>query len=200
MSAHVRSRLRPGRCGASHTIKGNLLLEERIVGPDPVDDPDGYKEALLALLGGRDPLEVMSSTPERLREGSTGLGEPAVAQPPSSGEWSVQELLAHFWHAEIVYAFRWRAILAQESPRLIGYDQDAWTSLPYPGFPELLEAFSMLRRANVELIRSTADSELDRAGLHEERGPESVRLGVRLIAGHDLAHLEQLHQTVRAVS
>ena len=110
------------------------------------------------------------------------------------------ELLGHLWDAEIAYGFRARAILAQDRPQLIGYDQDAWAALAKPPFEELLAAFVALRTANLALARGTPEARWDRLGVHEERGPTSFRLLTETIAGHDRAHLRQLDQTIAAVA
>jgi DinB superfamily len=174
-------------------------MEERIVAADPVADPQGYIRELLALLGGTDPVEVLEATPARFRERTRGLAPDVLARPPAPGEWSVEELLAHFWSAEIAAAFRWRLVLAQDRPRLVGYDQEAWARLARPPFAALLDAFAALRTANVALVGGTDEGLWDREGVHDERGPESFRRLVRLAAGHDRAHLAQLDQTIAAV-
>ena len=174
-------------------------MEERIIVADPVGDPEGYQRELLAMLGGEDPRDVMAATLANLRGEATAVSEGRLSRRPSPGEWSVAELLGHLWDAEIAYAFRARAILAQDTPRLIGYDQDAWGTLARPPFAELLAAFSALRTANLALIDGTPEAAWDRSGIHEERGPLSFGLLTREIAGHDKAHLLQLQQTLAAV-
>ena len=174
-------------------------MEERIIVADPVGDPQGYQRELLAMLGGQDPRAVLAATLATLREEAGGLSEERLGKRPKPNEWSVAELLGHLWDAEIAYAFRARAILAQETPRLIGYDQDAWATLVRPAFGELLAAFTALRTANLALIDGTPEDLWDRSGVHEERGPLSFDLLTREIAGHDRAHLLQLHQTMAAV-
>jgi DinB superfamily len=175
-------------------------MEERIVVADPVGDPQGYQRELLALLGTSDPLEVMDGTPASFRRRTASLAAEAVERRPAPEEWSVTELLGHVWDAEIAYAFRARAILAQDRPELIGYDQDAWAALAKPPFAELLAAFAALRTANLALARATPEADWDRLGVHEERGPTSFRLLTETIAGHDRAHLRQLDQTIAAVA
>jgi DinB superfamily len=175
-------------------------MEERIVVADPVADPQGYQRELLALLGTSDPLEVMESTPATFQKRTAGLPAEAVERRPAPREWSVAELLGHLWDAEIAYAFRGRAILAQDRPELIGYDQDAWATLARPPFGELLAAFAALRTADLALARGTPEERWSRAGIHEERGPTSFRLLTETIAGHDRAHLLQLDQTIAAVA
>jgi hypothetical protein len=176
-----------------------VTVEERIVRADPVGDPLGYQRELLELLGGRDPVEVMEATPATFRERAGGLSEALLGMRPAPEEWSVAELLGHLWDAEIANSFRARAILAQEEPRLIGYDQDAWATLARPPFAELLASFAALRSANLALIRDTPAALWERAGLHEERGPTSFRVATDEIAGHARAHQLQLEQTIAAV-
>jgi DinB superfamily len=173
--------------------------EERIVEPDPVKEPEAYQQALLDLLGGRDVLEVLAETPTRVTHLTAALDEEALAMPPEPGEWSAEGVVAHLFNAEMVYAFRWRLTLAQEGTSYPGYDQDAWVPLPRPPFGEMLEAYTALRRANIALVAATPKTDWEKVAHHEERGPESFGLSVQLIAGHDIAHLLQLEQTVAAV-
>src|SRR5262245_34337015 len=174
-------------------------MEERIVKADPVADPQGYQRELLALLDGQDATAVLAATPRAVREQVAGLPEELLGRRPAPKEWSVSEVLGHLWDSEIAYSFRARAILAQDAPQLIGYDQDAWATLARPVFGELLDAFAALRTANLVLLKRTPEAGWERVGLHEERGPLSFRLLTETMAGHDRAHLRQLTQTLAAV-
>jgi hypothetical protein len=174
-------------------------MEERIVAADPVKDPQGYQRELLALLDGQDPEVVLAGTPLAVREATSALPEALTGRRPEPAEWSVAELLGHLWDAEITYSFRARSILAQDTPQLAGYDQDAWATLTRPVFAELLDAFTALRTANLALIRHTPEVMWERFGVHEERGPTSFRLLTETTAGHDRAHLRQLEQTIMAI-
>src|SRR5262245_31638446 len=116
-------------------------MEERIVRADPVGDPQGYQRELLTLLGGQDPVAVLTATPSTVRGMTDGLSEEALGRRPEPDEWSAAELLGHLWDSEIAYSFRARAILAQDEPLLAGYDQDAWALLAKPPFGALLDAF-----------------------------------------------------------
>jgi hypothetical protein len=176
------------------------MTTDRIVVPDPVAEPEAYQKALLDLLGDRDPEEVLSRTPELFAELTDELTPAQLRQAPAPGEWSVEELLAHYFTAEVVYSFRWRLTLTQPGTRYPGYDQEKWAALPLPPYPELLGAFASLRRTNVQLIEETPTDEWDKAAVHEERGEESFGLAVSLLGGHDIAHLRQLEQTVAAIT
>ena len=175
-------------------------MEERIVGPDPVEDPEGYQQALLDLLGDQDALDVLASTPEKIEDLCTDLDIAVLQKEPEPGEWSAEQVVAHILDAEIVYSFRWRMTLAQSGAHFPGYQQDLWTGLAHPSFPEMVAAFSALRRLNVWLAEETPSDRWDTVGVHSERGPETFDLSLKVVAGHDLAHLKQLEQTLATVS
>jgi hypothetical protein len=57
-----------------------------------------------------------------------------------------------------------------------------------------------LRAANLHLIRQLSPSQLQRIGLHSERGPESVGFLVQLMGAHDLVHRRQIDRVLSAVA
>lgn len=86
---------------------------------------------------------------------------------------------------------------------LLGSDQDAWAdNLHYDEADpaESLETFGVLRRANLRLVERASPEDLQRVGVHAERGEESVEHLRKLYAGHDLLHLQQIARIRRAVS
>jgi hypothetical protein len=56
--------------------------------------------------------------------GVFGGEEDFVAAP---GKWSIRQIVAHLADSELVCAHRMRQIVAEDSPTLIAFDQDAWT-------------------------------------------------------------------------
>ena len=63
-----------------------------------------------------------------------------------------------------------------------------------------MDQLRSLRAANVHLLRQLSPGQLDRVGLHSERGPESAGFLLRLMAGHDLVHRRQVDRILVAVS
>ena len=55
-----------------------------------------------------------------------------------------------------------------------------------------MELLGILRKANLRLVNSLSDGELQRSGSHSERGEETVEHMIHLYAGHDLVHLSQI--------
>ena len=64
---------------------------------------------------------------------------------------------------------------------------------------ELVEIFRTLRQFNLAVWRRTSSADLERTGQHNERGPESLRVMLRLLAGHDLSHLDQITRYIQAI-
>jgi DinB superfamily len=161
-----------------------------------------YVAALLDLVGDTNPLTILRDTPTALVRTTAGVPGPLVRQPESPGKWSIAQVLQHLADSEVVWAWRMRLVLAQERPQLTGYDQDLWASrlgyeLANPS--EALEEFSVLRRANLRLLERATPEDLQRVGVHAERGEESLGHLRRLYAGHDLLHLRQINRILAAV-
>jgi hypothetical protein len=93
-------------------------------------------------------------------------------------------------------------VLAHDRPTIIGYDQDRWADrLRYREVDvrEALEQFTVLRRRNMRLWQELSPADLARAGVHNERGEESLAHMRKLYAAHDLLHLRQLERIRKAV-
>lgn len=169
---------------------------------DPVKEFEAYRDELLARLGDRDPVDVLVRTPARLEARLTRLAEDALATRPRAGAWSVKEIIGHLADSEWVYGYRMRLMLSHERPAIAGYDQDVMVAgMAHNDRPisMLLEEFRRLRGLNVDLYLRTRGPAWERVGLHAERGEESVGFSVRLLAGHDLRHADQIERTLEEV-
>jgi hypothetical protein len=162
-----------------------------------------YTAAVLGLLGPQDPLNVLRSTPDALRKAIVGLTERELSQSEAPGKWSIRHVVRHLADSDLVWGYRLRLVLAQDRPTLTGYDQDRWAErLNYDQAPVemALEEFSVLRRSNLRLIAGASAGDLERVGVHAERGEESVAHMIRLYAGHDLLHVAQLARIRQAIA
>jgi hypothetical protein len=169
--------------------------------PDPIHEPQAYQRHLLRSLGDDDPAAVQAETPGAFRALVADAGHDVYTRP-LEGEWSVFGCLAHVADAELVMSTRYRFILAHEEPPLIGYDQDLWVDTLHPdreGAEALLALFEPLREANLALWAACTEAHRARVGIHAERGPESLDLSFRMIAGHDRFHLAQAREALAAV-
>jgi hypothetical protein len=162
-----------------------------------------YVQAVLDLLGDRDPMDVLRETIAALPKSIVGLSPDQLRRPERDGKWSIVQILQHLADCEAVWTWRMRLILAQDRPPLTGFDQDRWAQrLHYEdSIPEeAIAAFTALRRANVRLLERATPADLQRVGVHVERGEETVEHLRRLYAGHDLLHLRQIERVRGAVT
>jgi uncharacterized damage-inducible protein DinB len=146
-------------------------------------------------LDGR-PLEtILRATPSEIAGYLDAIGIEKSTQPPAPGKWSAAEIVAHLADCELVFAFRLRQTLAEDSPVLQPFDQDKWAA-NYPGIPaaEALAAFSALRAWNLRLLSTTWPAAANRPVTHPERGTMTFQTIVETMAGHDINHLAQLQR------
>jgi hypothetical protein len=161
-----------------------------------------YRQKLFALLGDRDPLLVLSETATKLSD-IVARHSPAILRSrPYEGKWTPNEIIGHLTDSEWVYGYRLRLILSEQNPTILGTQQDSWVARQRHNDRDpagMAETFRRLRELNLAAWKQTSPSDLERVGLHNERGPESLGVMLRLLAGHDLSHLEQIGRYIRAV-
>ena len=151
--------------------------------------------ALLDLLGDRLPLEVLAETPHWLAARIEGQPRRRLMEPEAPGKWSVGAVLAHLADTEMVVGVRSRFIVGDLEPPLQGFDQDRWaTEFDYlHRDPETaLADFATLREVNLRHWSRITPEQWHRIGHHTERGAVSAELNLRITAGHDLVHRQQV--------
>ena len=95
-----------------------------------------------------------------------------------------------------------RLVICEESPTILGMDQELWVTGQRHNErepAELLEAFRSLRACNIALWKQMTATDLERTGQHNERGAESLGVMLRMCAGHDLSHIDQIQRYLEAV-
>ena len=164
-----------------------------------VETPQDYTARILSNVRDKDAWSVLASTPDRLRELVAGRTREALSRTPDPARWSVVQILAHLADSEIVGAWRFRSVLAADGVPLQAYDQNVWAEAFRYGDTdpiESLEVFAANRQATLSLLRRVDPSLHANHGVHAERGRETIEHLVRLYAGHDVNHLEQIERLV----
>jgi hypothetical protein len=155
----------------------------------------GYVRALLDLLGTRNPIEVLGELLPWLDHRLRGVVDATLRRPEKPGKWSVIDVIQHLADSDLVAGFRTRMVLTEDRPVLQGYDQDRWASefrYREVSLSQALDQLRGLRMANLHLWKHLTPAQLERVGLHSERGPESAGHIIRLMAAHDLVHRRQI--------
>jgi hypothetical protein len=158
-----------------------------------------YAQRLLSLSQGVDPRDILIATPLRIGGLIAGCQPQALRESPGPDRWSIAQIVSHMADAELVFAYRVRRILAAPGSVIEPFDQNDWvnsqhaeTSDPHAS----LALFAAIRASMLRLLARLTDEDMTRYGVHAERGPESVRYLMSLMAGHDRNHLAQIERLV----
>ena len=159
------------------------------------ETPQQFTQRILGYVESKQPLAVQAATADALDRFIKGRSTVELRMRPAPDKWSVSEIIAHLADGEIVGAFRLRFILGSPGAAVVAYDQDKWvTSGHYDKRDpqKSIELFRVLREANLALLKSLQPEQWKHYGMHSERGQESIEQIVRMFAGHDINHLQQI--------
>ena len=163
-----------------------------------MEDPT---ERVLRLLGDRDPIAVLRATPAALGEIVAGRGDGVLRTRPAPDKWMPVEILGHLVDHEIITASRIRLLRFDDTPPIVAYDQEAWVrgqAYAEADAGVLVERFGALRAHNLAQYEATGPDELERTGVHGRVGVVTLGWVLRVHAGHDLAHLDQIRRYLDA--
>lgn len=164
------------------------------------ETPQQYTQRMLKHSQGKNPLRLQKGAHKKLAALTKRLNKKQLTRRPAPDKWSVAEILAHLADAELVIGYRIRLILASNGTTLQAYDQDAWAKAFKYGRrdPNIsLETFRFLRENNLRLLNSVPRPSWENYGLHPERGKETLKHLMKIMAGHDLNHLLQIEKIVK---
>jgi hypothetical protein len=147
-------------------------------------------------------LEVLRSTPSRLKALLKGVPKAVAVWSPAPGKWSILEIVCHMRDMEReAYLARYERILAVDEPRLPDVDGDVYSlELDYraQSLAPVLRDWTRLRRQCLKLLSGVKGPQWDRAGVHETAGRLSMADFLRRQAvGNDEAHLGQIEAIKR---
>lgn len=162
---------------------------------------DQYRQRILSYLNGRDPIKMQAAAPAKLAKLLKGISPASARKRPAPGKWSIAEIVAHLADAELVGGYRIRAILGAPGCQVIGFDQDVWVTALHYDKRNLWKSFAQygaLREANLALVKTLTPEQWKHHGVHNERGAETIETIVRMFAGHDLNHFQQIERILAA--
>jgi hypothetical protein len=156
-----------------------------------------YIQRISGYAEGKQPLAVQASTAKKLERLIKGKSTAKLRKRPAPDKWSVSEILAHLADAETVGSFRMRLISGRAGhsdcgvrPGRMG-DQRA---LRETRSAEISRVVSRAAGSQSALLKSLTPEQWKHHGMHAERGQESIEHIVRMFAGHDINHLQQIER------
>ncbi|MEP7147865.1 MAG: DinB family protein [Acidobacteriota bacterium] len=157
---------------------------------------DPYYERYVSLVADVDIIGRLGAQSTNLQDIVTGLTEEKGAFRYAAGKWSIKELLGHLIDSERMFAYRLLRISRGDETPIEGFEQDGYIENAHSNersFADLLEEFSLLRRANMIFVKNLDDDAWSRVGT-ANNVKISVRALVYIMAGHIEHHLAILKE------
>jgi DinB superfamily len=145
-------------------------------------------------------LGVLEATPGILRGLMTELTEDDARWKPAPERFSIAEVLAHLSHSEVhCYRMRLDRFMTETCPEFESDDAQMYLDLYRGADPEeAFDNFAYQRETNIEFLRGLPDDAGDRMALHREFGEITLAQMLNEWALHDLGHIRQVAELVRA--
>ena len=157
---------------------------------------DPYYEHYVSLVADSDILDTLGSQSTKLQDIFTAMPEERGDFRYAEGKWSIKELLGHLIDAERMFAYRLFRISRGDETPIEGFEQDGYIENAHSNgrsFADLLEEFSLLRRANMIFFNNMGDDSWTRVGT-ANNAKISARALVYIMAGHIEHHLGVLKE------
>jgi hypothetical protein len=145
-------------------------------------------------------LGILEATPEILRGLMSDLSDQDVRWRPAEDRFSVGEVLAHLSHAEgHCYRARLDRFLGGELQELEPYDPKEHLEVYRDADPEdAFDHFEEQRESNIDLLHGLPAEAAARRAMHPRVGPVTLSEMLHEWALHDLGHIRQIAELVRA--
>ena len=144
---------------------------------------------------GEDVVAELRADLDELAEVVRGLRAEQLERRRGGAEgWTARQVLAHLADFELMAAVRVRTVLSMGRPALASYGQEEFTDRfsAMETAEDALERFTVNRRATLRVLAELDAADLERVGVHPQRGEETLRRTLEMLARHDRAHLDQL--------
>jgi uncharacterized damage-inducible protein DinB len=150
---------------------------------------------------GSDIFTVLSGQPDELKNLLKNISDEQANAKPAPGEWSIKEVLGHVCDVERVFSYRGLCIARGETKSLPGFEQDdyvAATNFSVRSLNDLIEEFTLQRRANLLCFKPLTEAELLRRGTASENSL-TPRAALYILAGHVAHHIVSLKTSYKVV-
>lgn len=145
-------------------------------------------------------LDLLEATPEVLRGLMSEISEEDSRWKPAEDRFSIAEVLSHLSHSEDhCYRARVHRFLSEEMPEFEPDDAQMHLEVYKNADPEKdFGHFEDQREANLEFLRGLPSEAGNRKALHRAAGEITLSQMLHEWALHDLGHIRQIAELVRA--
>lgn len=124
----------------------------------------------------------------------SGLSKEQVSFRPAPGEWTIKQIIGHLIDSERIFSYRALRFARRDPSPLLGMEPNPYVENAHfdqQSLSDLLEEFSVVRRASILLFQGFSIDDLLQVGV-ASNNPISVRALIYICAGHEHHHLESI--------
>lgn len=140
-------------------------------------------------------VEQIEALPHLFREAVARLSDDQLDTPYREGGWTVRQVVHHVTDSHMYGLIRWKLTLTEDKPTLLPYNQESWAELADTRILPIDVSLAILDGVHQKMgfiIRQLSEDDLNRCGLHPERGELQLRTQIMLYCNHGYSHLKQI--------
>lgn len=138
----------------------------------------------------------------QLKSAVAGMSREQALARPVAGKWSTLEVVAHLADFDPILADRMKRVIAEESPMLVGADENKFAAALAYHDRDLAEELAIIEATRSQLariLRRLPESALARVGQHTERGPRTLQQLLEGAINHIPHHVKFIQEKRQAL-
>jgi uncharacterized damage-inducible protein DinB len=140
--------------------------------------------------------------PRALRQAVAGMTREQLRDRPVPGKWSTLEVVCHLADFDPILADRMKRVIAEDRPQLLGADEQRFAAALAYHERDLEEELVLVERTRSQMariLRTLPAEALQRAGVHNERGPLTLEQLLTVATNHIPHHIRFINEKRRAL-
>ncbi|HEX8286985.1 MAG TPA: DinB family protein [Pyrinomonadaceae bacterium] len=149
-----------------------------------------YYETYVSLVNETDVVATLENQLVELQNLLGEISEEKGAHAYAEGKWTIKELIGHLSDGEKIFGYRALRIARADKTPMEGFEQDGYienANFNDWRLADLMEEFTLLRRANILFFRNLTEEAWTRTGTASD-SPVSVKALAYIIIGHVRHH------------
>jgi uncharacterized damage-inducible protein DinB len=142
------------------------------------------------------------SGPALLRRAVYGMDAEQLRARPIPGKWSTLEVVCHIVDFEPILADRMKRIIALDNPTLLAADENLFAARLAYHQRDVAEELVLLEATRSQMARillTLKPEDLQRSGVHSEKGPRTLEQVLRSAIDHIPHHVKFIREKRQAL-
>jgi hypothetical protein len=139
---------------------------------------------------------------QTLRQAVAGLTREQLQARPVPGKWSTLEVICHLADFDPILADRMKRVIAEDRPQLLGADEQRFAAALGYHQRDPEEELALVERTRAQMariLRTLPAEALQRAGVHNERGPLTLERLLTIATNHIPHHVRFINEKRQAL-